>query len=223
MDAGYTGVDLDFAAVPRENQADLERFVTKLSDTLHGAGKKLAASLPAKSTGLESYSAAFDYEFFASVLDQVTLMCYDYYPSQPMAQSALGWVEACVEYALRFFPADRVLLGIGYYGYDYNTDRKIKTTVLPTAMDHLSAYRCTDVFRAERDLTAELDETTGQKTYTYIDADGETHVVWYEDAESAAKKFPLVEEYSLKGLAFWQMAFMDPAVFEAVADYFVLR
>ena len=58
-----------------------------------------------------------------------------------------------------------------------------------------------------------LDAVSGQKTYTYIDADGEHHVVWYEDAESAARKFPLVEKYNLKGL---DLAGMKAVLQEAI-------
>ena len=39
--------------------------------------------------------------------------------------------------------------------------------------------------------------------FNYTDAEGRTHVVWFEDARSARARLRLVEEYGLAGISIW--------------------
>ncbi len=52
--------------------------------------------------------------------------------------------------------------------------------------------------------------------FTYT-VDGVQHEVWYADATSVASRLPLVERYSLGGIAIWRLGGEDPANWNSIA------
>src|SRR5439155_310781 len=72
------------------------------------------------------WAGAYDYAAIASAADLYLVMSYGFRTSgsdAPGSTAPLSWVDATLAFAVGQLPADRVLLGIPFYGYDWNVTR----------------------------------------------------------------------------------------------------
>jgi spore germination protein YaaH len=124
FDEGYDGFDLDLEGVDPADRAALTDFVTELGATLHANGKLLTLALPAKERDVTSgWSGAFDYAALGAEADLVTIMAYEYRGpfSGPGSVAPYAWVTRVATFAGQQIARDKVLLGLAFYGYDWNT------------------------------------------------------------------------------------------------------
>ncbi len=121
---GYDGFDLDLENVAPDDRPALTDFVGTLADALHEQGKILTLAVPAKERDVtEGWSGAFDYAALGARADLVTIMAYEYRGpfSGPGSVAPFAWVQRVARFATAQIPPDRVLLGLAFYGYDWNT------------------------------------------------------------------------------------------------------
>lgn len=124
LDEGYDGFDLDLESIDASDQSALSSFVGWLASALHDQGKLLTVAIPARDRDVTSgWSAAFDYAAIGAQADLVTVMAYEYRGpfSGPGSVAPIDWVTRVSAYASAQIPPERLLLGLAFYGYDWNT------------------------------------------------------------------------------------------------------
>ena len=122
-DVGYDGFDLDLEGVDAGDRAALTDFVATLAAALHDQGKLLTLAVPAKDSDARTgWSGAYDYAALGAQADLVTIMAYEYRGpfSGPGSVAPFDWVHRVVSFAASLIPKDKVLLGLAFYGYDWN-------------------------------------------------------------------------------------------------------
>ncbi|MCP1312676.1 hypothetical protein [Paenibacillus tyrfis] len=62
-----------------------------------------------------------------------------------------------------------------------------------------------------------------QPYFSYWDANGNRHFVWFEDARARAAKFQLVVDYRLRGVGAWQLGLNFPQSAFLVAEFFATK
>jgi spore germination protein len=120
----YDGFDLDLEGVDAADRPELTRFVSWLSSALHDAGKLFTLAIPAKERDVTvGWAGAFDYAALGAEADLVTIMAYEYHGpfSGPGSVAPYGWVSRVTAFATSQIPPEKVLLGLAFYGYDWNT------------------------------------------------------------------------------------------------------
>ncbi|HYN88242.1 MAG TPA: glycosyl hydrolase family 18 protein, partial [Ardenticatenaceae bacterium] len=130
VEEDYPGFDLDLEGVRAEERPAYSAFVARLAAALHARGKLLALAIPAKTReATTGWPGAYDYAALGRHADLITIMSYDYSgawgPPGPVAPQ--NWVEGVAAYATSQIPAHKVMLGLAFYGYDWNV-----TTGFPT-------------------------------------------------------------------------------------------
>ncbi len=123
-DEGYDGIDLDFEGVAAADRDALTAFVNDLAPNVHARGKLLTLALPAKDHDATSgWAGAFDYAALSAQADLVTIMAYQYRGpfSGPGSVAPYAWVARVADFADQQIANDKVLLGLAFYGYDWNT------------------------------------------------------------------------------------------------------
>jgi spore germination protein YaaH len=121
---GYDGFDLDLEGVAASDRDALTDFVSQLSTLLHDRDKLLTLALPAKERETTSgWSGAFDYSALSAQADLVTIMAYEYRGpfSGPGSVAPYDWVARVAAYTAQHIAPEKVLLGLAFYGYDWNT------------------------------------------------------------------------------------------------------
>ena len=120
----YDGFDLDLEGVDAADRPYLTRFVAWLSSALHESGKLLTLAIPAKERDVTvGWAGAFDYAALGAEADLVTIMAYEYRGpfSGPGSVAPYDWVARVTAFATSQIAPEKVLLGLAFYGYDWNT------------------------------------------------------------------------------------------------------
>lgn len=195
---GYKGVNVDLEGVYYYDRSYLTTFMSELYSTLHPQGFYVTMAVPAKTSDspTNSWSGAYDYAALANYSDQVILMTYDeHYPGGTHgAIASIGWVENVIKYATTVVPKDKLLLGTAAYGYDWSSNGT-------------KAYGISGIYNLAATYGAVIkwDSISQSPYFTYSDASGISHTVWFENAESLNYKLDLVNSYDLAGIGVWRL------------------
>jgi spore germination protein YaaH len=200
----YDGINIDIENIePRDGPA-LEAFVADLAARLHANGRLVSMALPARTSG--GYYDGFNYARLAAHLDYANIMAYDYGWSggQPMPVAPISWVRAVTAYTASQIPRGKVLLGIPWYGYDWNTSTRRPATYVSFGQ------------AVGKGGTRGYDAAAQSPSVRYSFA-GQQHVIWYEDARSIGAKLDVVVNQGLAGWAAWRLGYEDPAVWSSLS------
>ncbi len=121
---GYPGFDLDMEGIDAGDRDAYSNFVAALADALHAHDKMLTLAIPAKTSDVRTgWGGPYDYRALGAHADLVLLMTYDYsWASGPPGSIApQEWVGKVAKYAVSQIPPQKVLIGLAFYGYDWNT------------------------------------------------------------------------------------------------------
>lgn len=204
VENGYRGVNIDFENVKASDRIYLTAFFRELAATLRPKNLLVTASIPAKTYDDKSsaHSGAFDYQAIAPYLDMVMIMAYDehYAGGDPGPVASLPWVERVINYTLKSFPPQKVILGIPAYGYDWSWG-KGKALQYTGVQNLIKKYQIAPKWHSEYKVP-----------YFTYKSWGVTHQVWYENSYSTSYKADLVKKYGLKGVAVWRLGYEDPNI-----------
>ena len=208
----FDGVNIDFENVPAGDRQALNKFMAELKQKLAPDGLKVTISVPAKTwdNPLDGWGAAFDYKRLADSADRIMLMTYDehYIGGHPGPVASNPWVEQVVSYSAELIPKDKLMLGIGNYGYDWIINsRGYQSVPAKNALPMAQRYGASIHW-----------DSLNQTPFFYYWKNNQKHVVWFESPESAAFKLDLVNKYDLKGIAIWRLGFESPGFWNLVSD-----
>lgn len=217
---GFNGVDIDFENIRENDREEFNKFIEKLASELHKKDKALSISLPVKTEKVD-WHKAYDYAELGKHADLLILMAYDKNPASPEPQAAIGWVEEVVDYAVARIPAEKVLLGIGFYGYNWSAAGR--GTVLLTRQDFDSGVQFVDELVERYKATPRWDEDAMMSTFEYYDEWGRHHIVWYEDEKSLQAKIDLVKNKNIGGIALWRLGYITPGAWKIIEQNFEIK
>jgi spore germination protein YaaH len=204
---GYDGVNIDFEALSPGDRPHLTQFMADLSARLHAMGKMVTQALPAKSEEKHTgWAGAFDYAALGRYNDLLVLMSYGHRTANsrvPGPTAPLPWVEATVAYATSQIPPQKLLLGVPWYGYDWNTTKgpPARSLRFSQTMDLAARFSVSPTYDEESE-TALLRYSQGR----------EGHEVWFESPRSLEAKLELVGKYGLAGAAGWRLGHESPDI-----------
>ena len=260
VEVGYPGFDLDMEGIDAGDRDAYSDFVARLADALHRRGKLLTLAIPAKSSDVRTgWAGPYDYAALGEHADRVLLMAYDYSWSSgpPGSIAPQDWVDKVAAYATSQMPREKVLIGLAFYGYDWNrtTGGRARALLYPQAVS----------LAKQHGVPIVTDEATRSATFSYTAQPGEAppppppvppvrheiavrapspcavqpppttptpapaptpipasvqqHVVWLEDAASAAARLEIAARRDVGGVAAWRLGQEDPGVWRNLAAY----
>ncbi|HEX4504349.1 MAG TPA: glycosyl hydrolase family 18 protein [Alphaproteobacteria bacterium] len=208
---GYTGVNIDFEAIPAKDRAAYTRFVQALYKSVHAAGKRVMLSIPAmeRDDPGDDWSGAYDLAVIAKATDIVQYMTYDENGpwGAPGPVAGLDWVTACLRYAVGAAPAAKISLGLPAYAYDW--DRTAGTGV---SVD----WRAIPGLISRTHAQPQWDAKSSSPYFRYTAGNGHKHVVWYENARSITLKSRLARTRNLMGVSVWVLGADNADFWKAV-------
>lgn len=227
VDHGFAGIDLDYESMAFGGTVK-DRIATKngfsqlareLATALHAHGKKLVITVGARTTTSDYGNwSVYDYAAIGAVVDKFRIMTYDYgwKGGSPNPVAPYWWVDQVIAHATSLVPAGKVWLGIPSYGYDWRIGGGDATAV---TYDKALALQRTYGAKREWVETDGSARVVRAPKFTYRDAKGGTHTVWYNDAASMRRLMSLVSAYKLGGAAMWSLGNEDPAMWPATRAY----
>ncbi len=214
---GYRVLDVDFEFVFPEDRVAYAEFIRRLTDALHPYGYEVWVALAPKTSADQKglLYEAHDYRLLGEIADRLLLMTYEwgftYGPARAVAP--LDQVRRVVEYALTEIPAEKLILGIPNYGYDF-TLPYIRDVSKANVISNTEAVN----LAAEKKAAIEFDETAMSPFFRYYE-NGKHHEVWFEDARSIQAKLDLMDEKNLAGVSFWNLMNYFPQSWAVLLDY----
>jgi cellulose synthase/poly-beta-1,6-N-acetylglucosamine synthase-like glycosyltransferase/peptidoglycan/xylan/chitin deacetylase (PgdA/CDA1 family) len=197
VDTDADGINLDFEELPAGLGTAFVSFVGELSGQFHRAAKKVSVDLPVQ-------HAAYDARALGALSDWLVLMAYDEHSlaGQPGAIAGYPWVKEALSRLGQEVPADRIILGLAGYGYDWSPG-KVEPISFPEALK-----------RARQPDAIRWDGTNREPWFTYAAPEGAVHTVWFSDAASLQ---PLVREAQaaqVAGTALWRLGAEDVGLWD---------
>ncbi|MBS2040487.1 glycosyltransferase [bacterium] len=201
------GVQVDFENLDPVDWKHYPAFLRRLAQALGPAGFSLSIALEASI--LERPDV--DWATLNQSCQAIVLMAYDRHAAEdpPGPIAPVEWCQQVLQKALTRFPAQRLVLGIGNYGYDWVTSEAVDS---PRA-EVLNYFTALGVLHGQaRDLT--FDPASLNSHLAYQDDQRRTHQIWLLDAISAANQWRLAQPLGVKGAALWVMGAEDPSIWK---------
>jgi spore germination protein len=205
----YAGIDIDYEDLHASDRSAFTAFIGQLASALHAKGRVLSVDLFAKPTnrGYDQRNLAQDYHAIGQLADQVRLMGYDYHweSSEPGPVAPIGWIRSVLSYAKTQIPATKIILGVPLYGYDWVDGHG-------TPVSWLQAFRLSEQY----DVQPRFDAVSQSPWFSYTDATGRRHVVWFENGPSTQAKFEAAESAGIGGVYLWVYGLEDTSIWTAL-------
>ncbi len=197
------GVVVDFELIEPATQPDFAKFIHDLAAAMHAANLKLMVAMPAADW-------SYDYKYISSQADAMILMNYDlHYPtSDPGPIAPQDWFERNIENILKIVPADKIVMGIANYGYDWPA--KTKANPHPIAAGVTFQQAIITAVESQSDVT--FDPDTLNPHYSYADEQNNIHTVWMLDGVTGYNQLRAAERQGVRGTALWRLGMEDPSI-----------
>ncbi|MDN4608481.1 glycosyl hydrolase family 18 protein [Sporosarcina highlanderae] len=218
---GYQGLNIDFENVYPADREHYNQFLQLAVDRLHPEGYSVSSALAPKTSSEQKglLYEAHDYEAHGRIVDFVVLMTYEwgYRKGPAQAISPLNEIKKVLDYAVTVIPRDKILFGFQIYARDW-----ILPFVQGSEAETFSSQEA--VRRAiQHQVAIQYDQTAQAPFFRYVDSQGRTHEVWFEDARSAQAKFDMVKAYKLRGISYWVLGYPFPQNWLLLGDNFTIR
>lgn len=204
------GVCLDFEAIPGSRKQQYVDFADELRAALDITQPQ---SMLVITTPAVDWNNAYDYDELAAPSNYLVLMAYDYHwsgssTSGPVAPLS-GWGTYNVEWSIQDHmtwgaPANKLLLGVPYYGYRWDTvtnQPAATTTSTGTALIYSTVQSVIPQHIENWDATS---ETPWLQTSSVP-----WQQTWFEDAASLTAKYNTVHTEGLGGIGIWALGYDD--------------
>ncbi|HEU4763928.1 MAG TPA: glycosyltransferase, partial [Gemmatimonadales bacterium] len=196
------GVTIDFEDLPQGLHPLLLRFLRELRPVLERDHRLLTQAVPGD-------DPSWPVEQYAAVNDRLFLMLYDEHdPSDPPGPVASQpWFDHNLRQLLTRIPRDKVIVGVGQYGYLWSdtTESAVELTfqdVMQLARDH--------------GIAPAMDRDARNPGFHWDDPDSTSNIVWYLDGVTAWNEIRAAEQAGVAGVGIWRLGSEDPSVWNVL-------
>lgn len=206
------GVNVDLENLTESDRNNYVELIKLLREKLP-SNKTVAVAVAPNPYGWNSgWQGSYDYKELAKYSDYIMLMAYDehYEGGSCGPVASLEFVEKSIQYALKYVPNDKLVLGIPFYGrYWQNGNEYGGYGVTNAKIENIINKYSSKV---------NYDENVHSAKAVVIIKEGElcpvingkalkagTYTFWYENEKSITKKLELIKKYNLKGSGSWSL------------------
>jgi len=207
---GDAGVMVDFETMPAGSIGMLRQFIADLHARLAPKHKLVTVTVPID-------DEAWSPRAFAQVADKVVLMAYDehYMTGTPGPIASNNWFVSHVSDALRGIAANKVIVALGSYAYDWHGGDADALTVEEAWLSALDS--------GTRPI---WDRVSGNTGFAYDDDTTKNpatapvrHDVWMIDAATSWNQLQVLGHFGIGSVALWRLGSEDPGFWTALGSW----
>jgi len=191
----FDGVQIDFESIKDCDGTDYINFLAAVKKALPKS-KIFSVAVMARwaSHKKKHPNDAFDYPFISLFADRIIVMAYDehYSGSSPGPIASLAWCKKIYAYATKTIPAEKLIMGIPFYGRAWQTPSFARSYKNSQIQEEIQ----------QRQLTALTNSATGGH---YQFKESVTVSVYYETLSSLKEKLKLYSQQKIRGIACWRV------------------
>lgn len=207
------GINIDIENVNPEDGPLITQFVREAVPYFHEAGLVVSMDITFIAGG--NYSAFYERDKLASLVDYMVVMAYDeHWGSSPKAGSVASfpWVEKNLERLLEVVPNEKLILGVPLYTRLWEEKDSGEVSSKALSMGKVKEWLTLN------NVTPIYDEASGQNyAEIYSEEEKATYKIWLEDELSLRKRAELAKKYDLAGVASWSRYFADESAWTALS------
>lgn len=209
--------NLDGVNIDIENVTELQRekytlLVASLRSKIP-AEKEVSVAVAANPNNwTKGWHGSYDYAALASYADHIFIMAYDehYSGGSPGPVASIGFVEKSIQYALKYVPSEKIVLGIPFFGRVWSQDGRIKglgisLDRLPEIMEKYQYSLSYDNNCKSPKIEFVIKSSDATTTINGVTLKPGSYTYWYENSDSLKEKLSLVTKYKLKGAGNWSL------------------
>lgn len=226
MIAGITakamdGANIDFEGTGTTDRAGMARLVRYVSQRLRAADPHWQVTVDTYGSSATDSGGFFDVQSMASAVDAFFVMAYDMYhsgfasPNAPLDGDPPSDRQAVAGYT-SVLPAGKVILGIPFYGYSWET-----ASNAPRAPAVSGPTPLTYAQVAATPTPAYWDAQAAVPWTAFQDGGHNWHEAYFDDPQSVALKAQLADRAHLLGVGVWALGSdgNDPAMMSALLGH----
>lgn len=206
-------IDFEYSGIPSEKTRDqFSILMSSLNDALKSQGSNIKLNISVYATAA-TINQLWDIPYLGLHSDNIVIMGYDFFT--PNSSSAgpvapLSGYENSLNGIVHNFgeqmPAEKIILAVPYYGYDWTTENQMKNAVVKKdgEVKVLSYAEANDFVKNKKII---FDEKSQTPWYGYVDDKGSSHVFHFENIRSIGAKYDLVNKEKLGGVGIWALGF----------------
>lgn len=198
----------------------LTDFMTKLRAHLDSKYQGINLSIDVYA-GAASSQQLWEIEKLEPLVDHFIVMAYDFHqrssanagPVAPIFGGQEFW-DSDIHGNLRAFlekvPADKILMGIPFYGYEWQTTSRLaRAHTFPQTGSTATYGRIQQLLlNDDPDLMVEQHwSEVALSPYLSYQRDGQLYVIYYDNSRSLSYKLDLVNQLDLAGIAIWALGY----------------
>lgn len=230
---GFTDLNLDiesFRVASASAQTQMTSFLTEVKKQL--VARKLGTLTTELTVASLIKPNVLQPAEVGRISDRVVLMAYDFHYTgsfvsgsvAPMGGAKEKWehdVVESVELATKVMPAEKIILGIPLYGYEWETLSDIpESAVIPGTGKTATTARIDQIKKDCPSCQMYRDAVSGSP-YLILprNADSAIQQIYFEDVTSLQQKIELAKTYKLGGIAFWAIGYEGEGLLTPLNDY----
>ena len=198
------GINIDFEELKEPKSETFVLFQKELYEKLHAQNFLVTQDV-------SPFNDDYDLADLSKYNDYICLMAYDQYSesTQPGPISHQKWIEAAVDQAAKKIPAQKLILALAGFGYDWKLDANDKVI-------SASPVKYQDALTLARsyDGTIDFDNDSYNLHFSYGDDKGVDHEVHFTDAATTFNTLRFAVEYGLSGVSLWRLGSEDSRIWD---------
>ncbi len=213
---GFSGVvlDLEMSAIPFDS---LVNQISTFSNAFATKTKSANLTFTMALYGDTFYRLRpFDVKALSEANNNFMLMAYDFHksrsnpgPNFPLqGKETYGYdMTKLADDILQYSPSKNVTIIFGMFGYDWEVDNSGKAV---SQGDPLTYKEIEEKFLNTcnyTDCKIKRDQQSSETKITYTDAQGQKHIVWFEDMTSVRQKQQYLRTRGITSFSFWAYSY----------------
>lgn len=190
---GFCGFNIDFENLDDECKNNYSLFISELYSSFKAAKLQLTVDV-------QPQKSAYDLEKLATSTDSIILMMYDEHneksSSGPIASK--DWYENILKNIK--VPADKIIVGLGLYGYDWTNKESGKVT-------SMSSSEVMQLYRSNK-AAIKWDTKYCNPTFNYMNGK-ESHTLWFNDSIVAYNQISFSQKLGIHQFSLWRLGSED--------------
>jgi len=200
----FQGVNIDFEELDERSDEAFIQFQKELYQNLHERKFLLTQDVI-------PFNEDYNYKSLSEFNDFLFIMAYDQFSAgtKPGPIAEQKWIEAVTDDALKKIPAEKIVLSLAAYGYDWP---KVANSS-PEDVDVLTYQNALSLAK-EVQGKIDFDDDTYNLHFSYADDEGIPHEVFFTDAATTFNAMRFAAESQLGGVALWRLGSEDDRIWQ---------
>lgn len=230
---GFADLNLDIESFKKASGSAQQQFTAFVQEIKKGMDKNNLGTLTVEinPTALVKTRLANTKEL-GKIADFLVLMAYDFHyinsyiagPVAPIGGAGKAReydVETALKEMLNIVPAEKIILGIPLYGYEWETlGRKPGAPAIPGGGSIASHRRVSKLLANCDQCIKKVDALSRQPHVIFPEPDNDYfHQIFYEDEVSLEQKLELAKKHKIAGVALWALGYEGEKILNPLEAY----